>query len=157
MLSVPFRLKVPGKDEVSGVHIASTTFSFHGRLRLDPPVLHIEWSGTAAIDDVSGFGVRSETIALPSETLSVPLDCLYAAKLQGGWWRPRLILIANELTGLAIVPSEEGGRVSFWLARADRRAAAQLLAAIQGTQRRLGSASGSSPPETLPTPPGDAD
>lgn len=124
---LPFRLKVPGRDEVKGLRAISTSYRFQGLLRLSEELLHIEWRGTAQVQDVGALGVRDDQLALPDEQLTVPVASLYRARVAGGWWRPRLELQARHLTLLSIVPSEEFGTVRFWYDRADR-ALAQTMA-----------------------------
>ena len=127
---LPFRLKVPGKDEFRGLHAVSTSFRFHGVLRLEGFVLTIEWGGIAQVQDVGALSIRDDRLALPNERITVPVNSLYPATLVGGWWRPRLTLQAKVLGALAIVPSEELNAVQFWYARSDRAAAIAMAAAL---------------------------
>lgn len=124
---LPFRLKVTGSDVFKDFAAVSTSYRFHGMLRLDGDELTIEWSGSAQVQEVGTIEVRDEKIALPDEELTVHVSSLYRARTAGGWWRPRLILEARELNALAIVPSEEHGQVAFWYARADAREAQVLV------------------------------
>lgn len=150
---LPFTLRVPGKDNISGADVSSTTFRFHGLLHIDGDALLVEWAGTADIDEVSGLDVRSETISLPAETLAVPMDRLGRVELHAGWWRPHLEIAGADLTALATVPSEQKGRVRFWLARGDRPLAARIAEALRQvllTRGRPGPADPRSP--SAPTP-----
>ncbi len=128
---LPFTLKVPGKDDITGADISSTTFRFHGLLRFDGQELLLEWAGTADIDEVSGLDVRSETISLPAESLAVPIERIRTVELHPGWWRPHLEVTGSDLGALATVPSEQRGRVRFWLSRPDRPLAARVADAIR--------------------------
>jgi hypothetical protein len=119
---LPFKLKVPGSDEFKSFAAVSTSYRFHGFLRLDHESLTIEWGGVAQRQEV-GIDVRDEKIALPDEQLVVPLSALYRARLAGGWWRPRLEVQARQVNALAFVPSEDHGTVAFWYARSDGRLA----------------------------------
>lgn len=127
---LPFRLKVPGKDEITGLHAVSTSYSFHGLLRLEGLALSIEWGGVAQVQDVGALSIRDDKLALPDERLTVPVSHLYPARLVGGWWRPRLVLRSKVYGALAIVPSEELGSVQFWYARGDRAAAIAMAAGL---------------------------
>ncbi len=129
MEALPFSLKVPGEDSITLTAISSTTFKFSGLLRLDGAVLHLEWEGSAQVEEVESLSVRDETVPLPEEALDLPLEELRSIALLGGWWRPRVELCARSLGALNIVPSEEGGRVALWIARRDRASAATLVAA----------------------------
>lgn len=148
---LPFTLKVPGMDTVSGADVSSTSYRFHGLLRFDGHSLHLEWAGTADIDEVSGLDVRSETVALPTETLSLPVHRLRSAVLRAGWWRPHLELTGSDLAALAIVPGEQLGRLRLWLARDDREHARRV---VEGLREAIATPlldEGDAPP---PTPPG---
>lgn len=127
---LPFRLKVQGKDEFRGLHAVSTSFRFHGLLRLEGYVLTIEWGGVAQVQDVGALTIRADRLALPDERFTVPVSHLFRATLVGGWWRPRLTLQAKELGALAVVPSEEHGTVQCWYARGDRTLALAMAAAL---------------------------
>ena len=123
---LPFRLKVSGTDEVQGFRAVSTSFRFHGWLRLDGAQLRIEWDGFARVQDVGAASIRDKRLSLPAETLIVPVARLRRAELLGGWWRPRLAISARDVRALALVPSEELGTVQFWYARRDRLCAVAL-------------------------------
>lgn len=125
---LPFRLKIPGKDEFVGLRAESTSFQFHGLARLDGAVLHLEWAGTAHVQGVDALSIRDEKLFLPAESLELPVERLRAAEVAGRWWRSRLELSARELHALAIVPSEELGVVRLWFRRRDRELASALAA-----------------------------
>lgn len=127
---LPIRLKVSGKDEFDGLHALSTSFEFHGWLRLEGAALRIEWKGTARVQEVGPLSVSDERLPLPTEALVLPLVRLRRAELVGGWWRPRLAVSARDLEALALVPSEEQGTVHFWYARKEGKAAAEFAAAL---------------------------
>ena len=130
---LPFRLKVAGKDEVDGVRAVSTSFHFHGWLRLEGDSLRIEWGGHARVQDVEVLSVRDERLPLPAETVVVPLARLRRAELLGGWWRPRLAISARDIRALSLVPSEDQGTVNFWYARRDGAVASALCDELQRT------------------------
>lgn len=149
---LPFKLKVPGTDEIRGLHAVSTSFRFHGMLRLEGAVLTIEWGGSAQVQDVGALSVRDDRLALPDERITVPVSHLYRATLAGGWWRPRLRIQAKVLGALAVVPSEEHNVVQFWYARSDGAAAAALATAL--TAAIAAAPEPVLPPVTPVTPPG---
>lgn len=134
MESLPFRLKVPGKDAMTATSASSTWFRFHGLLHLLDSALRLEWTGTAKVEEVSLLSVEEETVTLPDESLTLPLARLRKLELRGGWLRPHLELMGNDLEALRIVPSEEAGRVRLWIARRDRRLAAQIVAAARAAR-----------------------
>lgn len=125
-VELPFTLKVAGKDEYEGIRAVSTSFHFHGLLKLDGEVLRIEWKGHARVQDVELLSVRDEELPLPAETLIVPVARLRRAELLGGWWRPRLAISARDIHALSVVPSEDQGSVAFWYARRDGGLAAKI-------------------------------
>ena len=128
---LPFRLKVSGTDEFRGLNAISTSYRFYGLLRLDGPLLTIEWGGVAQVQNVGALSVRDERMALPDESITLPVTSLYPATVEGGWWRPRLRLRARAQGALAIVPSEDLGTVACWDARSDRPAALDLANALR--------------------------
>jgi hypothetical protein len=128
---LPFTLKVAGKDEVDGASAVSTSFHFHGWLRLEGGTLRIEWSGHARVQAVEVLSMRDEQLPLPAETLLVPLSRLRRAELLGGWWRPRLAISARDVRALSVVPSEAQGLVAFWYTRRDRALATGFCDELQ--------------------------
>jgi hypothetical protein len=154
---LPFRLKVPGKDEFRGLRAVSISYRFHGVMRLEGALLVIEWQGAAQVQDVGALSVRDDRLDLPDERLTIPVSHLYRVTLAGGWWRPRLTLQAKSLRALAMVPSEDHGTVHFWYARRDRAAAIEMEAALNAA---IAAAPAIAPPgvpdtgETVSTPPG---
>ncbi len=132
MEAIPFTLKVPGKEDMTWSEIASTSYHFRGFLRLEAETLLLEWAGSAEVEEVGFAGVRTEKVALPSESLTVPLSEIRSLRLAGGWIRPYLEITANDLDLLRYIPGEDGGRLRLWLARRDRGAARRLLAAALG-------------------------
>jgi hypothetical protein len=139
---LPFRLRIPGKDQFQGIRAVSTSFKFHGLLRLEDATLVIEWTGSARVQSLGALGAREDDIRLPTEILTVPLGRLRRAEVAGGWWRPRLELSGRDLAALAAVPSEDQGRVRFLIRHRDRPAAALfaslLTQAIAAAPRRPG-------------------
>ncbi len=156
---LPLRLKVPGSDQFRVLAAVSTSFRFHGFLRLDGSRLTIQWGGVAQVQEVGAMSVRDEQLALPDESLTVDASELYRASLAGGWWRPRLRLQARALGVLAMVPSEEHGVVQCWYDRSDGANARDLTLLLS---QAIAAASHSSitPPdlglleEPVHTPPG---
>jgi hypothetical protein len=145
---LPFKLKVAGSDEFRGLNAISTSFRFHGLLQFDGATLQIEWAGSAQVQEVGALTVRDDQLALPEETLALPVERIRAAELAGGWWRPRLEISANDLQALRIVPSENQGMVRFWYARKDGAIAAGLAARLNAainSPRRADNASPDQP------------
>jgi len=128
--TLPFRLKVPGKDEIDGVGVTSMSFRVHGYLHLDQEMLVVEWGGTAHVQEVGALKIRDETEALPEERLAIHVADLLRAELVGGWFRPRLRIQARRIGALGSVPSERFGTVDFWYDRAERFTAIELASAL---------------------------
>jgi hypothetical protein len=128
--TLPFRLKVAGKDEVHGLDVTSTSFRIHGYLQVDGDVLVIEWGGTAHVQEVGAMNVRDETEPLPDERLEVPIADLRRAELTGGWLRPRLRVQARRVGALSPVPAEQFGTVEFWYDRSERFTAIEVARAL---------------------------
>lgn len=126
---LPFRLKLPGTEEFSGLRAVSTSFRVHGLLSLEGNALTIQWGGAVQVQDVGLTSIKDEREVLPDEQVTIPVGLLYRATL-AGWWRPRLTLQVRKLGALAVVPSEEYDAVRFWYARSDRAAALAMAAAI---------------------------
>lgn len=131
MTTLPFRLKVPDREEISPLGVSSTKFSFHGLLRMEEDGLVLTWNGSAKVEKFGFTGVGEDTLPLPEESLELSFDRLRDVSLEGGWFLPRLLLMGSDFDALRIVPSEEGGRVSLWLARRDLRLARDLAQAIR--------------------------
>lgn len=131
MPSLPFVLKVPTRDSVTPVGFATTTFKFRGLLRAAEEGLHLAWTGTARVEKFGFTGIGDETLTLPDEELVLPYGRLREIRLEGSWVLPRLLLVGNDLDGLRMVPGEDGGRLSLWLARRDRQDAAALVEQVR--------------------------
>lgn len=129
-LLLPFKLKVPGTDEVSGFTARSVGYRLQGLLRLDRDIVRIEWGGVQEIQEVGALDVRDEQVELPDEWLEIPVEHLHRAVHEGGWWRPRVLLQARSLETFAGMPGGERGRMRFWYARRDGAAARDLVAGI---------------------------
>ncbi len=135
--TLPFKLKVPGTDDFTGLSATSTRFRFHGLLRFTGAELHLEWSGTARVEKLGALTARTERLPLPHETLVVPVSGIRAIELHGGWWRPRLELSGNDLGVFNVVPGESRGRARLWITRQHRQLAAAVAAAIAKVQAGL--------------------
>lgn len=136
MEPLPFSLRVAGVDTFALDAIASTAFSFKGRLTLDPDDLCLEWTGSAQVDEVAFTGIRSEQVALPRESLRLPYSLLGTVHLGGGWVRPYLELTATEWNTLQSVPSEDAGHLRLWLARRNRPLARRVMTALRQAMAR---------------------
>ncbi len=129
-LVLPFRLKVPGKDEFEGINVVSTTFRVHGFLRFDGYMLSVEWGGEIAIQEV-GTKISDETEPLQDERIDLPITDIHRASLAGGWFRPRLELQARRLGALSYIPTEKLGVVKFWYDRSERFNAIAMAQALE--------------------------
>lgn len=136
---LPFRLKVPGRDEVDGLDVISQSFRIHGYLQVDGDFLVIEWGGTTHVQEVGMSAVRDETEPIAEQRLAVPAADLLRAELAGGWFRPRLRVQARRVGALARVPGEKFGTVDFWYDRSERftaiEVARDIAAAIEAADR----------------------
>lgn len=156
MPTLPFSLKVPGVDAFAGLTISSTTYKFHGLLRFEGSVVHLEWAGRAEVEEVTGIDVDTRTVPLPPEALEVDVRELRRVEYRGGWWRPRLELACHDLRALRVVPGEEAGELHLHVARRDR-AAAQAMAAALNAAMRTPSLHHTLPPQGVRFRPGEED
>ncbi|MEO8636163.1 MAG: hypothetical protein ABI587_12890 [Gemmatimonadales bacterium] len=158
MVPVPFSLRVSGKDLSAADTVAWTTFRLVGLLVCEANALRIQWSGTGLLDAVTGLAVRSEIVPIPPETLLVPLAQICSVQLVGGWWRPRLEMIANDLDTFRSVPGAEGAHIRFWLARRDRPLAKRVMTEVHLAARASSLLPSSGPSTALQatTPPNGA-
>ena len=124
---LPFTLRIPDKDDWSLTQFTSTKFRFRGRMHVSEGGLVIEWSGVATVEAFGLLGLNQESVSLPHESLTLPLSAIATSRLRGGWWRPRVEVTSVDLESLRTVPSEDGGQVAFWIERADRREARNLV------------------------------
>lgn len=127
MIAVPIRIAVPGEELSTAEATVWMTFAVHGFLRLRDRVLEIEWTATASTDAVEGMDVRSDVEQLATECVRIEVSALSGLELHGGWWRPRLCLVASDLVTLADVPGHLRGRVVCAVARRDRALARELV------------------------------
>jgi hypothetical protein len=127
MDSLPFVLKVPGKDEMTVASAESTSFKFHGFLYLEADALRLEWTGIARVERVSLIDVEEETLPLPDESLLLPFDRIREISLRWSWLMPHIEIRGSDLEALRIVPSEERGRLRLWIARRDRAHANKIV------------------------------
>jgi hypothetical protein len=127
MESLPFVLKVPGKDEMTVASAESTSFKFHGFLYLEADALRLEWTGTAKVERVSLMDVEQKTVPLPDESLLLPFDRIREISLRWSWLFPHIEIWGSDLEALRIVPSEERGRLRLWIARRDRAQATKIV------------------------------
>lgn len=141
MPPLPFTLRMPGQDHSADGLTSWSTFKVRGCLHFDGARLVLEWAVTASTSEVEGLDVRSEVEPLPAEALEVPLDRLRGVEVRSGWWRPRLELVANDLTLFFGVPGEKGGRVRLYLERSDRPDAQAVADAITAALRSIPRAS----------------
>lgn len=127
MESLPFVLRVPGKDEMTVSTAESTSFKFHGFLYLEADALRLEWTGTAKVARVSLMDVEEQTVSLPDESLILPFDRIRKISLRWGWFMPHVEIWGSDLEALRIVPSEDRGRLRLWIARRDRAQATRIV------------------------------
>ncbi|MGE0440359.1 MAG: hypothetical protein AB7L66_03700 [Gemmatimonadales bacterium] len=130
MQPLPFRLAVPGIDDVEGLGARSVAIKVEGLAHSDGEQLTLEWVETHHIDEVSIQRVRSEVVAQPGLILDVPTDVLASAACLGGWWRPRVEIRARYLSAFANVPGAKPGRLDLLIARRHRRQARELVALV---------------------------
>lgn len=136
MEPLSFSLRVAGIDTFGVDAIASTAFTFKGRLTLGPDELCLEWTGSAHVDEVAFTGIRSEQVALPRESLRLPYSFIGTVHLRGGWLRPHLELTGADWTTLQSVPSEDAGHLRLWLARRNRPLARRVMTALRQAMAR---------------------
>jgi hypothetical protein len=96
----------------------------------------LEWAVTASKGEVSGFDVKMDVEEQPAETIELPVERLYEAKVHTGWWRPHLTLIANDLRLFQGVPGAEGSHLRLFVARPDRSLSVHVAGDINDAIRR---------------------
>lgn len=128
---LPFRLPVPGHDDIDGLEVVSVSAKIDGLAHWADGVLTLEWAETQHIDEVSFARVRSDIVAQPPLAVDIPIDTLAGATVAGGWWRPRVELRARYLDAFANIPGARPGRVTLRIKRRDRALAKQLVAVLQ--------------------------
>jgi hypothetical protein len=130
--AAPFSLRLPKEERVHGPrHVSSTRHHIRGFARLEGAGLVLEWSGTIERSVVQWAEVWTERVPVPVSRATIPVRQVRRIELRGGWWRPRIDLRTSDLGSLASVPGAAPDHVSLWLARRDRRAAAELVAATE--------------------------
>lgn len=134
MNTLPFTLRVPGRESMTLAEVTDTAFRFHGWLRIEPDGLWIEWSGTATVEKVGLTGVQTDSLALPGEWLLLPWGRLFSIDYRR-LWRPHVELTGNDPDALRIVPGEDRGRLRCYVGWRGRRAAAEFVAAAKAAQR----------------------
>ncbi len=135
MTALPFTLRMPSQDHSADGLTSWSAFKVPGLLHFDDSELLLEWEVTATTDEVDGLEVRSEVVPLPAEALRVPLGRLRGVRASTGWWRPCIHLIGSDLTVFFGVPGQQQGQVRLFVARADRRLAAETAARIEAAIR----------------------
>ena len=135
MSRLSFTLRKPSEDHSAGLVTTWSRFKVQGVLQFDGDRLVLEWVVTASTGAVEGMDVRMKTAEHPAEALELPLERLYEAKSQGGWWRPQLALIANDLTLFQGVPGADGTTLRLYVARPDRKLAAHVADDINAAIR----------------------
>ena len=71
-------LRVAGIDTIGVDAIASTAFTFKGRLTLGPDELCLEWTGSAHVDEVAFTGIRSEQVVYVDRCRTLYSSCVRA-------------------------------------------------------------------------------
>jgi len=138
MVPVPFTLKVAGRDYSSDTFTAWSTDRVHGLVHFDGQSVILEWAGTSSIDEVQGLEVRSQTVPILPEAVSIPLSRLRSAQLSGGWWRPCVELTGNDLRVFAPIPGAAAGQVRLWIARRHRPHAIRFVESLHLAARQHG-------------------
>ena len=151
-----FILRVPRRKQIRGLGVTKTSFRFHGQLRLEGSLLHVEWLGTMRTRTVQMFNVTDETEGLPNESLDLWVSDIHSARLVGRW-HPRVVISERRIGALGLVPSELQGEVTFRVARQDRGAAKRFVRALSeaiaaGAHEALSDKTEGSRPRTPPEP-----
>jgi len=101
----------------------------------------------AKVDEVQLFAIRNEVVPLPQEALEVPLDRLWSVELAGGWWRPYIELIGNDLDALRVVPGEDHGRLRCLIHRRHLVAAGRFVGEVLRRKAARTLPAASTPPD----------
>lgn len=147
---LPFRLKAPDESHIARWHTRTVSFDIHGLARLDAGGLVLEWSGSAEVFEMKGTAARTYEESVPVRSVTLPVMRVASVALEGGWWRPRVVLRSTDLAALAGVPGTRDGALTLFIARGDRALARELMAHLEIQQADAALAAAEAPP---PLPP----
>ena len=132
---VPFHLPLPGADTIGLDGLRSISCRVHGILYLDASMATLEWITTRHSEQVSFSSVDVDDDETEPEALDLPVSWIADATLKGGWWRPRLVILARRLDAFDGVPGARPGTITLHLRRRDRQVAGAMAAALSAAGR----------------------
>ncbi len=147
---LPFRLKAPGETHLARWHTRTVNYQIHGLMRLEDRRLVLEWSGLAEVFEVKGTAAKTYEESVPVQSVSLSVTRVASLTLEGGWWRPRVVLRSTDLAALADVPGTREGALTLFIARGDRALARDFITHVEIQQADAALAAAEAPP---PLPP----
>lgn len=128
---LPFRLRIPGDESVDldGQEV-SVTYRLHGLLRLLGDALAFEWIVRRRTETDSLTDGDVQVDDSPVGAASVPLTWIARAEVRGGWWSPRLQILARRIDAFEDIPGVRPGSLTLRIRRQDRQLAGAITAAI---------------------------
>lgn len=126
-----FRIKVPGYDSIDSQGVVSISIKLEGFLHPAEDVVSLEWTAIRKTEAVSLSGVTDEVDQSPVGSCEIPVGMIIEARVRGGWWAPRLELLARTLDAFAEIPTAENGRAILKIQRRDRAHAVAICKAIE--------------------------
>lgn len=125
--SLPFRIRVPGRDRVGLDGIKEIAWKVEGLLYLDGMTLVLEWTGSRTTTVVSLGTVKEDKRELPLSSLDVPVEWLTEVRLRAWWWGARLHLRARILDAFEGVPEARPTSVTLRIRKSDLPLARQIV------------------------------
>lgn len=147
---LPFRLEADDDSEVSPWYFRAVSYELHGLARLEEGRLVLQWSGTSEVTEIKGTATRVREEPLPVRRVVLPVTQIASVALEGGWWRPRVVLRVADLGVLSDIPGAARGALALRIARSDRALARDLITGIEILAADAALAAAESPP---PLPP----
>lgn len=131
---LPFQIKVPGYDSIDSQGVVSISIKLEGFLHLGDDVVSFEWTATRKTEAVSLSGITDEVDHSPLGSCEIPLSMIMESHVRGGWWAPRLELLARTLEAFAEIPTAQNGRAILEIRRRDRKHARAICKAIEAAR-----------------------
>lgn len=128
---LPFRIRIPSEESVDldGQEV-SVTYRLHGLLRLVDNALALEWIVRRRTETDSLTDGDVQLDESPVGTASVPVAWIVRADVRGGWWSPRLEILARRIDAFESIPGARPGSLTLRIRRQDRELAGVIAAAV---------------------------
>lgn len=128
---VPFSFRLPRRNRLGTEGAQTVDRQVRGLIHFTGKALIIEWITTETTRRLTLKGLRTEVDDLPLETLEIPIRAVVEVKVEGGWWRPRVVIRAERKGLFEGVPGASAQQLELRIARGDREIAEQLCAEVE--------------------------